>query len=99
MRRGFIALAICVLSSVGVDCRASQTVLVSKAPYWSVGDRDDALSRACSLNKFNPSRPGDLLAKFDGPQGGGILDVAKGTGLNLKDPGHLAKPNEDYFFR
>jgi len=28
-----------------------------------------------------------------------LLDVAKGSGNNLRDPKHLAKANEDYFFR
>ncbi len=81
------------------QAEASQTVLVSKAPYWNVGVRDDDLSRACSLNKFGPAHPGDLLARFTGEQGGAILDVAKGSGLNLRDPNRLAKRNEDYFFR
>jgi hypothetical protein len=78
---------------------AGQVVLTSKLPYWKVGVRDDALSRACSLNQFGPAHPGDLVARFTGPAGSALLDVAKGTGLNLRDPGHLAVPSEDYFFR
>ncbi len=27
-----------------------------------------------------------------------MLGVAKGTGLNLSDPDHMAKPTEDYLF-
>jgi len=88
-----------LLGLVATGAQASQTVLVSKAPYWSVGVRDDDLSRACSLNKFGPAHPGDLLARFTGEQGAAILDVAKGTGLNLRDPNRLAKRTEDYFFR
>lgn len=79
--------------------QASEVVLTSKAPYWHVGVRDDGLSRACSLNQFGPQHPGDLLARFTGADGNGVLDVAKGTGVNLRDPNHLAKPTEDYFFR
>jgi hypothetical protein len=78
---------------------AGEIVLASKEPYWQVGVRDNDLSRACSLNDFGPKHPGDLLARFTGPEGGATLDVAKGTGLNLRDPKHLAKRNEDYFFR
>ena len=78
---------------------AGQVVVSSTAPYWQVGVRDNGLSQACSLNQFGPQHPGDLLARFTGPQGGAVLDVAKGSGLNLRDPRHLAKANEDYFFR
>ena len=78
---------------------AGEVVLTSKSPYWQVGVRDDALSRACSLNAFGPLHPGDLVARFTGPEGSALLDVAKGTGVNLRDPKHLALPNEDYFFR
>jgi hypothetical protein len=78
---------------------AGVVVLTSKAPYWQVGVRDEDLSRACSLNTFGPKYPGDFVARFIGPVGGGMLDVAKGTGVNLRDPKRLAKRNEDYFFR
>jgi hypothetical protein len=78
---------------------AGEVVLTSKSPYWQVGVRDDALSRACSLNEFTPLHPGDLVARFVGPNGAALLDVAKGDGVNLRDPKHLAKPREDYFFR
>jgi hypothetical protein len=81
------------------QARAGQVLVTSKAPYWQVGVRDDDLSRACSLNNFGPRRPGDLVARFIGPVGAALLDVAKGTGVNLHDPKHLAKRNEDYFFR
>ena len=78
---------------------ATQVVLTSKAPYWTVGERDNELSRACSLNAFGPSRLGDLVARFTGTEGPALLDVAKGSGRNLHDPKHRAKPSEDYFFR
>ena len=81
------------------DAVAGIVVLTSKAPYWQVGVRDDDLSRACSLDTFAPKHPGDFVARFVGPEGGALLDVAKGTGLNLRDPKRLAKRNEDYFFR
>jgi hypothetical protein len=79
--------------------RAGEVVLVSKAPYWDVGVRDDTLSRACSLDQFGPAHPGDLVARFIGSEGPALLDVAKGNGINLRDPKHLAKAREDYFFR
>jgi len=79
--------------------RAGEVVLTSTSPYWDVGVRDDDLSKACSLNEFTPAHPGDLVARFTGPIGGALLDVGKGTGLNLRDPKRRAKRNEDYFFR
>jgi hypothetical protein len=88
-----------VLCCAATAASAGEVVLVSKAPYWQVGVRDDALSRACSLDQFGPAHPGDLVARFTGPEGGALLDVAKGTGVNLRDPKHLAKRKEDYFFR
>jgi hypothetical protein len=92
-----LLLFCCVLA--GGEAAASEVVLTSKSPYWDVGVRDDNLSRACSLNQFGPQHTGQLVARFTGGQGGAVLDIAKGTGVNLRDPGHLAKPTEDYFFR
>jgi hypothetical protein len=98
-RRCLLCLTLLPLLAAAVAAEAAQVVVKSKLPYWQVGERDDGLSRACSLNQFGPLRPGDLLAEFTGPDGSALLDVAKGSGLNLRDPQHLAKPTEDYFFR
>lgn len=92
-------LLCCVAALAAGEASAAQTVLTSKSPYWDVGVRDDSLSRACSLNQFGPQHAGQLVAKFTGPSGGAVLDIAKGSGVNLRDPNHLAKLNEDYFFR
>jgi hypothetical protein len=97
MRRA--AAILLLLLGLSPKAEAGEIVLTSQAPYWEVGVRDDTLSRACSLNRFEPLHPGDLVARFTGPVGSALLDVAKGTGLNLRDPTHLAKRNEDYFFR
>jgi hypothetical protein len=94
-----LLLLLCGSVLVASEAVAGQVVLTSKLPYWKVGVRDNALSRACSLNQFGPQHPGDLVARFTGSQGGALLDVAKGNGLNLRDPKHLALANEDYFFR
>ena len=91
-----LAAALCLGAGAA---RATQIVLTSKAPYWTVGERDNELSRACSLNDFGPQRLGELVARFTGAEGPGLLDVAKGSGRNLHDPEHRAKRNEDYFFR
>jgi hypothetical protein len=96
--RHIAALVIAFATAAG-PAGASETVLTSKSPYWMVGVRDDDLSRACSLLQFGPLHQGDLVARFTGREGGALLDVAKGTGLNLRDPLHLAVRNEDYFFR
>ena len=99
LRRRIPLLLFCAFVLVAGEAAASEVVLTSKSPYWDVGVRDDNLSRACSLNEFGPQHPGQLVARFTGGQGGAVLDIAKGTGVNLRDPGHLAKPTEDYFFR
>ena len=68
----------------------------------SVLDRRRArreLSRACSLSDFAPRRLGEIVARFTGPEGPGLLDVAKDSGRNLHDPKRRARPGEDYFFR
>lgn len=98
MARLRLLLLAASLAAAGA-AHASEVVLTSKAPYWEVGVRDDGLSRACSLNQFGPQHPGDLVARFTGKEGSALLDVAKGTGVNLRDPQHLAKAKEDYFFR
>ncbi len=98
-RRRLPLLLCCACVLAAGEAAAHQVVLTSKSPYWEVGVRDDSLSRACSLNQFGPQHPGDLVAHFTGPQGGAVLDIAKGTGVNLRDPNHLARPAEDYFFR
>jgi len=78
---------------------ATETVVKSQSAYWKVGDSDKALSTACSIGNFTERSPGRYTARFFGKQGGMVLGIAKGTGLNLYDPNHMAKPNEDYFFR
>jgi hypothetical protein len=82
-----------------VPAGASEVVLTSSAPYWKVGKKDDALSRACALGRFGLVEPEWLVARFVGKDGADVLGVAKGSGLNLRDPDHRAKPTEDYFFR
>jgi len=74
-------------------------VLTSKSPYWKVGPRDEALSRACALGRFNVDDPGRWVAYFGGKEDPETLVIGKGTGDNLRDPDRRAKPKEDYFFR
>jgi hypothetical protein len=93
-----LALGLLFLAIAAPAAAQEVVVLKSKAPYWKVGPRDDALSRACSLNRFNMKRSGAYVAKFVGKEGYGVLGVAKGSGLNLYDPDRKAKPKEDYFF-
>jgi hypothetical protein len=92
-------LALLVLLALPVAAEAQEiTVLTSRAPYWKVGPRDDALSRACSLNRFNLRRPERLVARFVGREGPATLGVAKGSGVNLIDLDRKAKAQEDYYF-
>ena len=94
------AATLCLALSAGRAEAAGKQVVVftSKSPYWKVGDKDDGLSRACSLGRFNLRRPDAYVARFVGKDGAATLGVAKGSGLNLYDPDKLAKPVEDYFF-
>jgi hypothetical protein len=96
MKRLLSIVALCLASA---GAHAETVVLTSKSPYWKVGPRDDALSRACAIGRFNLANPARLVARFMGKQGAETLGVAKGTGVNLRDPDRRAKPTEDYFFR
>jgi hypothetical protein len=90
---------LCAIAVLLAPARAEEVVLTSKKPYWAVGLRDDKLSRACSLQRFNLKRTDALVARFVGAEGAQTLAVGKGNGANLYDPERLAKPTEDYFFR
>jgi hypothetical protein len=96
---GVLAAALVVLAASSAAVRSQTTVLTSKSPYWTVGVRDDKMSRACSLGRFNVARADRLVARFVGKEGAETLTVATGRGGSLADPGGLAKPTEDYFFR
>jgi hypothetical protein len=96
------ALLLCLCLPLGLPAGpagAEQVVVTSQKPYWMVGPRDVALSRACALGRFNLARADRLVARFTGKEGAETLGVAKGTGVNLVDPDHKAKPTEDYYFR
>lgn len=99
MRSRTLALSTLALCLTAYTAAAEQVVLTSKAPYWQVGERDATLSRACALGRFGPVHIGAFVARFTGHEGADFLDIAKGTGLNLMDSDHRAKPREDYFFR
>jgi hypothetical protein len=92
------ALAVLLLAALHGSAEAGQTLVTSKSPYWKVGVADQALSRACALGHFGLQDPSRYIARFTGPEGPGVLGIAKGSGLNLRDPDHLARPKEDYFF-
>jgi hypothetical protein len=79
---------------------ATDIVIDAAAPYWEVGARDPKLSRACSDGRFNERQTGRYTVQLHAKKGGGaVLGIAKGTGVNLRDPDHLAQTNEDYYFR
>src|SRR4051812_45402445 len=73
-------------------------VVRSDLAYWQVGDIDQALSRLCSVGKFNQRVPYRFVGHFKGPKGSAMLGAAKGTGLNLVDPQRKADKNHDYWF-
>jgi hypothetical protein len=93
------AFVLLAAAALGNGAAAEQVVVTSKKPYWTVGERDEKMSRACSLQRFNLKRTDKLVAHFIGAEGAETLAVAKGSGTNLWDPEHLGKPSEDYYFR
>jgi hypothetical protein len=80
---------------------ATETVIDSDSPYWEVGSRDQSLSKACAVGRFNQVQIGRYIVRLHAKKGNGaaVLGIAKGTGLNLRDPDHIAKSAEDYYFR
>jgi hypothetical protein len=98
-RLTLLGSALCAMAALVAPTHAEEIVLTSKKPYWAVGVRDDKLSRACSLQRFNLKRTDKLVARFVGAEGAETLAVGKGNGNNIYDPEHLGKPTEDYFFR
>ena len=80
---------------------ATETVIDSNSPYWEVGSRDPALSKACVLGRFNQQQIGRYIVRLHAKKddGAAVLGIAKGSGLNLRDPDHRANAAEDYYFR
>ena len=90
-------LALLVLPTAAM---ATENLLDSQSPYWEAGPRDQKLSQACSLGRFNEQQIGRYVVRLHAKSGGAaVLGVAKGTGLNLYDPDKLAVVTEDYMFR
>jgi len=100
MSRQGIALSLALLI-LPTAAPATETLLDSQSPYWEAGPRDQQLSRACSLGRFNERQMGRYIVRLHIKTGGGaaVLGVAKGTGVNLWDPDRLAVVTEDYLFR
>lgn len=87
------------LAALAPPAGATEVLINSKAPYWEVGPRDPALSRACSVGRFNQRKIGLYTIQLHAKSGGAaVLGVAKGSGLNLVDPDHHASGAEDYIF-
>jgi hypothetical protein len=99
MHTALALFLIAPLIAAALPARGETVAVASKKPYWQVGVRDEALSRECSLGRFNLQRTDRLVARFSGKDGAETLGIAKGTGFNLYDPDHHRKPNEDYYFR
>jgi hypothetical protein len=91
-------LALLILPTAAL---ATDILLDSQSPYWEAGPRDQQLSRACSLGRFNERQMGRYIVRLHIKTGGGavVLGVAKGNGVNLWDPDRLAVVTEDYLFR
>lgn len=93
-----IALGLTLVAGVAGAAESARTLVRSDHPYWDVGVMDPDLGRLCATGKFNEIEMNRFVARFSGPKGAGLLGIAKGTGLNLRDPGHKAVKSEDYFF-
>jgi len=80
---------------------ATETVIDSNSPYWEVGSRDPNLSQACSVGRFNQVQISRYIVRLHAKKddGAAVLGIAKGSGLNLRDPDHRALGSEDYYFR
>ena len=96
--KGIVLTAACALLMPAVALGDAQTIVQSTHPYWEVGQNDQELGRLCGVGKFNEAVVDLYVARFTGPKGAGVLGIAKGTGVNLADPGHKAVKTEDYFF-
>jgi hypothetical protein len=89
-----------VLLALPTAAMATEKLLDSQAPYWEAGARDQKLSQACSLGRFNERQMGRYIVRLHAKSGGAaVLGVAKGNGINLYDPDKLAVVTEDYMFR
>ncbi len=93
-----IALVSLILTGTCANGESARTLVRSDHPYWDVGVMDPDLGRLCATGKFNEIQMNRFVARFNGTKGGGVLGIAKGTGLNLRDPGRKALKSEDYFF-
>jgi hypothetical protein len=94
-----IALVGCLLAASDA-ANATESLINSQSPYWETGPRDNKLSNACSINRFNERDVGHYVVRLHDKKGGAaVLGVAKGNGFNLWDPDKLAVANEDYMFR
>lgn len=93
-----LALGALVVAGAAAEANSARTLLNSDHPYWDVGVMDPDLGRLCAMGKFNEIEMNRFVARFNGPKGASLLGIAKGTGLNLRDPGHKALKSEDYFF-
>lgn len=98
MRVSAANISLLLLLSMPAEADSARTLVRSAHPYWDVGVMDPDLGRLCATGKFNEIEMNRFVARFNGPKGAGLLGIAKGTGLNLRDPGHKAVKSEDYFF-
>lgn len=69
----------------------------STAPYWSVGDYSQSLSRACQQRLFGQKRQFRYVIAFVGQTGRAITGIAS-KNWNLYDPRGLALPGQTYHF-
>ena len=99
-----LAVTAMSVALAGNATAATSTTVTTKAAFLGNGSSfwDGTIksaNKACALNRFNLVDPPRLTARFRGKDGPETLGVAKGSGLNLRDPDRRAKPHEDYYFR
>jgi hypothetical protein len=77
------------------QAKRAQIVFRDTKEWRKGGKIERALSLACRNGGFTELRPMQFRAVFTDD----VLGVAFGHGLNLHDPGHLAKTDQIYLFR
>ena len=95
MSRQGAALSL-VLMILPAAALATETLLDSQSPYWEAGPRDQQLSRACSLGRFNERQMGRYVVRLHARTGGGAAVLGEAlsssraaTFMALTGPGRV----------
>jgi len=93
----FVAVSFVSISYSDAEARSKRQYATTKQPYWSVGEIDKELSRACQRGEFKQRKSLNLSIGYLGAVGRGITGVATDR-WNLIDKRRLAKADHTYHF-